>query len=57
MGNKSKKNKPEIFTKATKDKFITKLLVLTIAYLMEEPEFSDNENRLMKFYNDMQEWM
>jgi len=52
MSNK----KPKIWTKSVEDKFIAKMGILIIAWLMEQPEFKDDTPRLIDFYDSMVRW-
>jgi len=58
MGNKSK-YKPDICTasrrKQCEDKTLAKMMVLVLAYLMEEQEFTEPD-RLIQFYDSMVRW-
>lgn len=56
MGNKSKSKKPEVMSRSNVNKLLSKFLVLTIAYLMEETEFNSVE-KLMDFYDGILRWL
>jgi len=52
MSNK----KPKPWTKAVEDKFLSKMCVLVVAWLMEQPEFKDDPARLGDFVASMFRW-
>lgn len=53
---RSSRNKPEILTRSTRTKIMSKFLILTMAYLMEETEYNDPE-KLFEMYIHLQSWL